>query len=119
VDRTKKHHPGDILVIALCAVVCGADSWDEVEAFGEAKEGWLRRFLALPNGIPGHDTFYRVFARLDPEAFGRCVAGSMGAACEAAGLRHVAVDGKAVRAAPGNTFSGCLHLVGAWAAENG
>lgn len=118
VDRTKKHQLGDILVIALCAVVCGADSWDEVEAFGEAKEGWLKGFLDLPNGIPSHDTFYRVFARLDPEAFGKCVAGWMGAVCEAAGLRHVAIDGKAVRAAPGNTFSGCLHLVSAWAAEN-
>jgi predicted transposase YbfD/YdcC len=118
VDRTKKHHLGDILVIALCAVVCGADSWEEVEAFGEAKEGWLKRFLALPNGIPSHDTFYRVFARLDPQAFGECVAGWMGAMCEAAGLRHVAIDGKAVRSAPRGTFRGCLHLVSAWAAEN-
>jgi predicted transposase YbfD/YdcC len=105
-------------VIALCAVVCGADSWEELEAFGEAKHGWLRRFLALPNGVPSHDTFYRVFARLDPEAFGKCVAEWMAAVCEAAGLRHIAVDGKAVRAAPRNTFSGCLHLVSAWAAEN-
>jgi predicted transposase YbfD/YdcC len=118
IDRTKKHSLGDILVIALCAVIAGADSWEEVEAFGEAKHDWLGRFLALPNGIPSHDTFYRVFSRLDPVAFGECVAGWMGAACEAAGLRHVAIDGKAVRAAPGNTFSGCLHLVSAWAAEN-
>lgn len=118
VDRTKKHQLGDILVIALCAVVCGADSWEEVEAFGEAKEGWLKGFLDLPNGIPSHDTFGRVFARLDPQKFGECVAGWMGAVCEAAGLRHIAIDGKAVRAAPGNTFSGCLHLVSAWAAEN-
>jgi predicted transposase YbfD/YdcC len=118
VDRTKKHHLGDILVIALCAVICGADSWEEVEAFGEAKEGWLRRHLPLPNGVPSHDTFYRVFARLDPQAFGKCVADWMGAMCEAAGLRHVAIDGKAVRSAPRSTFSGCLHLVSAWAAEN-
>jgi predicted transposase YbfD/YdcC len=118
VDRTKKHALGDILVIALCAVVCGADSWEEVEAFGDAKADWLRRFLALPNGIPSHDTFYRVFARLDPQAFGRCVAEWMAGVCEATGLRHIAIDGKAVRSAPGNTFSGCLHLVSAWAAEN-
>ncbi len=118
VDRTKKHALGDILVIALCAVVCGADSWEEVEAFGEAKRGWLKTFLTLPNGIPSHDTFYRVFARLDPQAFGDCVAGWMAGVCEATGLRHIAVDGKAVRSAPGNTFSGCLHLVSAWAAEN-
>jgi predicted transposase YbfD/YdcC len=117
VDRGKKHLLGDILVIALSAVVCGANSWEEVETFGEAKEGWLKRFLALPNGIPSHDTFYRVFARLDPAAFGACVAEWMGAVCEATGLRHVAIDGKAVRSAPRGTFSGCLHLVSAWAAE--
>lgn len=118
VDRTKKHSLTDILVIALCAVVCGADSWEEVEAFGEAKRGWLKGFLALPNGIPSHDTFYRVFARLDPQAFGKCVGEWMAAACEVAGLRPIAVDGKAVRSAPRGTFSGCLHRVSAWAAEN-
>lgn len=118
VDRAKKHLLGDILVIALSAVVCGADSWAEVETFGRAKEAWLRRFLALPNGIPSHDTFYRVFARLDPQAFGRCVADWMAGVCEATGLRHVAIDGKAVRSAPRGTFSGCLHLVSAWAAES-
>lgn len=118
VDRTKKHSLGDILVIALCAVTCGADSWDEVERFGKAKVDWLKRFLALPNGVPSHDTFRRVFARLDPVAFGACVAGWMAGVCEAAGLRHIAVDGKAVRSAPRGTFSGCLHLVSAWAAEN-
>jgi predicted transposase YbfD/YdcC len=118
VDRTKKHALGDILAITLCAVICGADSWEEVEAFGESKHDWLKRFLDLPNGIPSHDTFYRVFARLDPEAFGKCVADWMSGACEAAGLKHIAVDGKAVRSAPRRTFSGCLHLVSAWAAEN-
>lgn len=117
-DRTKKHALGDILVIALCAVVCGADSWEEVEAFGDAKRDWLGKFLALPHGIPSHDTFGRVFARLDPKRFGECVATWMGAVCEAAGLKHIAVDGKACRSAPKGTFSGCLHLVSAWAAEN-
>lgn len=118
VDRTKKHALGDILVIALCATIAGADSWEEVERFGRAKQGWLKTFLALPNGIPSHDTFYRVFTRLDPKRFAGCVTRWMEAACEATGLRHIAIDGKAVRAAPGDTFSGCLHLVGAWAAEN-
>src|SRR3954452_21879054 len=80
IDRTKKHSLGDILVIALCAVIAGADSREEVEAFGEAKADWLKGFLALPNGIPGHDTFSRVFARLDPQQFGSCVGGWMGAA---------------------------------------
>jgi predicted transposase YbfD/YdcC len=118
IDRTKKHALADILVIALAATIAGADSWDEVERFGIAKRDWLQGFLALPNGIPSHDTFYRVFARLDPQKFGACVAAWMAAVGEAAGLRHVAVDGKAVRAAPRDTFTGCLHLVSAWAAEN-
>src|SRR5215218_6871185 len=95
IDRTKKHSLGDILVITLCAVICGSDSWEEVEAFGEAKADWLKQFLALPNGIPSHDTFYRVFSRLDPQRFAGCVTRWMEAVCEATGLRHIAVDGKA------------------------
>src|SRR4051794_21927874 len=84
VDRTKKHLLGDILVIALCATIAGADSWEEVERFGRAKHGWLRTFLGLPKGIPSHDTFYRAFARLDPRRFGECIAGWMAAVGEAA-----------------------------------
>lgn len=118
VDRRKQHSLLDILMIALCATIAGADSWPEVERFGRAKQAWLSRFLALPNGIPSHDTFNRVFARIDPKRFAGCVAAWMVAACEATGLRHVAIDGKAVRSAPRPTFSRCLHLVSAWAAEN-
>jgi predicted transposase YbfD/YdcC len=118
IDRTKKHSLSDILVIALCATIAGADSWEEVQRFGEAKAGWLRGFLPLPHGIPSHDTFNRVFARLDPKAFGKCVAAWIDGVCDVTGLRHVAVDGKAARSAPRDTFSGCLHLVNAWAAEN-
>ena len=65
IDRTKKHQLIDILAIALCAVIAGADSWEEIERFGKARHAWLKRFLALPNGIPSHDTFNRVFAALD------------------------------------------------------
>jgi hypothetical protein len=67
-DRTKLHALGDILFITLCAVICGADTWTEVEWFGHNKEEWLRRFLPLVNGIPSHDTFGRVFSRLDASA---------------------------------------------------
>jgi predicted transposase YbfD/YdcC len=118
IDRTKKHSLGDILVIAVCAVVAGADGFDEIERFGKAKVEWLRRFLALPNGIPSHDTFNRVLAALDRRAFAERFARWMAALCQAAGLRPVAIDGKACRSAPADTFSGCLHLVSAWAAEN-
>ena len=118
VDPTKKHVLGDILVIAVCAAIAGADSFEDVETFGRAKESWLRRFLALENGIPSHDTFNRVFAALGRRAFAACFARWMAGLAEAVGLRAVAIDGKAVRAAPRDTFGGCLHLVSAWAVEN-
>jgi hypothetical protein len=69
VDRAKRHDLLDIVTIAICAVLCGADSWVDVEQFGTSKTAWLRTFLALPHGIPSHDTFGRVFAALDPKQF--------------------------------------------------
>jgi predicted transposase YbfD/YdcC len=118
IDRTKKHALPDILFITLCAVIVGAASWDQVATFGKSKRDWLKRFVPLTNGIPSPDTFERVFARLDPKAFGACVAEWLAAVCAATGLTHVAIDGKAVRGAKQSTFSGCLHLVNAWAVEN-
>ena len=72
IDRSKLHKLIDILVIAICAVICGADTWEDVEAFGQAKQAWFERYLELPNGIPSHDTFNRVFNRLDPQQFQSC-----------------------------------------------
>lgn len=118
-DRNKKHRLDDILTIALCAVLSGADTWAEVESYGRCKEDFLRRFLALPNGIPSHDTFNRVFALLDPTAFAECFGRWMAAVGEATGLVPVAIDGKAVRGAERPTASGRLHLVTAWATANG
>lgn len=112
------HRLDDILVIALCAVICGADSFEEIERFGDARADWLKTFLALPNGIPSHDTFNRVLSALDRDQFAACFARWMSDLCAATGLRPVAIDGKACRAAPGDTFSGCVHLVNAWATEN-
>jgi predicted transposase YbfD/YdcC len=119
VNRTKKHRLDDILAITLCAVLCGADSFEEIERFGDARRDWLGTFLALPNGIPSHDTFNRVLAALDRQQFAACFGRWMAALCAATGLRPIAIDGKACRAAAGDTFSGCLHLVSAWATENG
>ena len=70
--RSTRHQLLDIIAIAICAVICGADSWVYVELFGKSKEEWFRTFLELPQGIPSHDTFGDVFSRLDPEQFQRC-----------------------------------------------
>src|SRR3954454_23125575 len=118
IDRTRLHSLLDIIAIALCATIAGADSWPEVERFGRAKRDWLRRILALPNGIPSHDTFLRVFSRIDPTGFAKCVASWMAEICEVAGLRHIAIDGKAARSAPRDTFTGCPPLARAGATEN-
>ncbi len=71
-DHTKHHQLMDILTIAICGVICGADGWVELEQFGKSKEEWLKGFLELPNGIPSHDTFGRVFAQLDAQQFREC-----------------------------------------------
>jgi DDE_Tnp_1-associated len=86
IDRTKKHLLLDILAITLCATIAGADSFEEVERFGKARHDWLRRFLALPNGIPSHDTFNRVFAAINPRKFAECVTSWLAAVCQATGL---------------------------------
>jgi predicted transposase YbfD/YdcC len=114
----KLHKLTDILVLATCAVIAGADTWEEIAEYGRIKENFFRRFLELPNGIPSHDTFERVFAKLDSNAFAERFGRWMAALCQSTSLVHVAIDGKACRAAEGNTFSGCLHLVHAWAVEN-
>ena len=118
IDRTKLHSLGDILVLALRAVSGGAESWPDIEAFGYSKHDWFKRFLALPNGIPSHDTFRRVFAALSPAKFAACFGRWRAALCAACGLVPIAVDGKAARRRPTATASGCLHLVSAWAVAN-
>ena len=97
IDRTKHHKLIDIVVIAICAVICGADDWVEVAMFGEAKEAWFRTFLELPNGIPSHDTFTRVFARLDPEAFRQRFLEWVQAVNRITGGQVIAIDGKKLR----------------------
>ena len=71
-DHTRRHQLIDIITIAICGVICGADNWVDMELFGRSKEGWLKGFLELPNGIPSHDTFGRVFAHLDAQQFRDC-----------------------------------------------
>jgi predicted transposase YbfD/YdcC len=118
VERTKRHKLLDIIIIALCGTICGADGWVEIEQFGKEKEAWLRTILELPNGIPSHDTFGRVFAHLNPVEFEACffewVQGISGAV---EGV--LAIDGKTLRrSADKNDGKKALHMVSAWAAEN-
>jgi predicted transposase YbfD/YdcC len=108
------HDLQDIIVIGLCAVLAGAQDWQEVELFGRQRRAWLQRFLALPNGIPAHDTFERVFDRLKPSAFQACFRTWVQAIQEALDIKHVAIDGKTLRRS-GSAKLGPLHLVSAWA----
>src|SRR5262245_18353475 len=97
VERTRKHKLQDVLVIALCAVIADADSCYDIEAFGRAKRDWLSGFLELPNGIPSHDTFNRVFAAIDPEQFQRCFTNWINAVCARLHEKGYQIDGKAQR----------------------
>src|SRR4051812_3840945 len=114
----KLHHLSDILVIATCAMIGGAESWEAIAEYGRTKADFFRRFLPLANGIPSPDTFERVFAKLDPGAFAQAFGRWMAAACEATGLIPIAIDGESARRAKRNTATGCLTVVSAWATEN-
>ena len=119
IDRCKRHQLLDVVTIALCAVLCGADTWVAVAEFGRSKEAWLRTFLALPNGIPSHDTFGRVFAALDPTAFETAFLGWVQALVGATAGQVVAIDGKTLRRSHDRiNGQGPLHLVSAWASAN-
>ena len=119
IDRTKQHKLIDIVVIAICAVICGADDWVEVAMFGEAKEVWFRTILELPNGIPSHDTFNRVFARLDPEAFRQRFLKWVQAVSQISGGQVIAIDGKKLRGSGEPILGhGAIDMVSAWATKN-
>jgi predicted transposase YbfD/YdcC len=119
--RRKVEHPlTDILVIAVCAVIACAESWNDIALYGRSKLAWLRTFLELPNGIPSHDTFRRVFMLIDPEAFEACF--TAWAASLAAGFERevVAIDGKTLRRSFDRKHERApLHLVSAWASTQG
>jgi predicted transposase YbfD/YdcC len=116
VPRETNHALVDMIFIALCAAICDANSWVDVERFAKAKENWLRRYIKLPNGIPSHDTFSRVFARLNTEEFYRCL---QAWAMELAGClrgESVALDGKTLRGSFDKAADqSALHSVSAWA----
>ena len=120
IDRTKRHNLMDIVTIALCGVIAGADSWVDVEAFGRRKAEWLRKMLDLPNGIPSHDTFGRVFAKLDAQQFERCFTEWVLAVREVLQGDVVAIDGKRVRRSHDRHIGkDAIHMVSAWASASG
>ena len=119
VDRGKRHKLVDLIAIAICAVICGADSWVYVEMFGKSKEAWFRTFLELPHGIPSHDTFGDVFSRLDAEQFQERFMGWTQAVADLLPGEVVAIDGKTVRRShDGAVGRRAIHLVSAWASAN-
>lgn len=115
--RHRRHLLLDIIVIGMCGVICGCNDWQQIVTFGRGRHDWLKRFLRLPNGIPSHDTFERVFDRLDPHAFQSCFREWMQALHQALGLSQIAIDGKTLRGSATSALNG-LHLVSAWATAN-
>jgi predicted transposase YbfD/YdcC len=118
-EGTRLHPLLSIVVVAICAVISGAESWDDIEEFGEVKAAWFTTFLDLPHGIPSHDTFNRVFAALDPVQFRACFLHWMEAVAEVLPAQVIAVDGKTVRRSHDRgSGRGAIHLVSAWASAN-
>lgn len=120
VERTKLHKLEDILTIAICAVICGADEWVEIELFGKSKKDWLSGFLELPYGIPSHDTFGRVFAMIEPENFRVCFMNWVKTLFEELPAQVVPIDGKTLRRSHDKASGkSAIHMVSAWASSNG
>jgi predicted transposase YbfD/YdcC len=128
-DQGRIHRLDEILFMAICAVLCGADSWLEIAEYSESKKDWLKTFLTLPGGVPSHDTFRRVFCLLDPQAFQACFSDWITALMNRQGLtpipvdppelRPIAIDGKTQRGSARRTVGQSpLHMVSAWSVEN-
>src|SRR5947199_1440281 len=117
-ERTKRHLLRDIIILAICGVICGAEGWVESEEFGKAKEAFFTQLLDLPNGIPSHDTFGRVFSLIDPKQFeASFLQWVQGISKTVKGV--VAIDGKTLRRSHDRgAGKKALHLVSAWSVEN-
>ena len=119
IERSKRHKLIDIIIIAICAVICGADDWVAIERFGQAKLEWFQTFLELPNGIPSHDTFGRVFAMLNPEQFQHSFLNWVQALVEVSLGQIIAIDGKMLRHSFDRSLGkAAIYMVSAWAWVN-
>ena len=119
--RGLRHKLDELITISILAIICGADDWADVVQFGRAKRRWLRTFLGLPHGIPYHDTFARVFAALDPDAFEKCFAGWMAALAEdcQGGLDSHRRQDHCGTPSIRQTEKAAIHMVNAWSKANG
>lgn len=118
VERTKLHTLKDIIGITICAVLSGCDDWEEIEMYGRGKEQWLKQFLSLPNGIPSHDTFNRVFASLCPEQLRSCFMDWVQSIAQITEGRVVNIDGKRLCNSGTGGVKGFIHMVSAWCNAN-
>ena len=120
IARTRKHNLLDILVIALCTLLTGGEGFQDMELFGQSKQAWLQTLLALPHGIPSHDTFGRVFARLHPQRFQACFLAWTRAVAALTQGALISLDGKTVKASLDRaTAASPLHMLSAWCSEQG
>lgn len=118
-ERSKRHKLIDIIVIAICGVICGAEDWVAIERFGQAKLEWFQTFLELPNGIPSHDTFGRVFGLLNPEQFQHSFLSWVQALVQVSSGQIIAIDGKMLRHSFDRGLGkAAIHMVSAWASLN-
>jgi len=117
-EHRKEHLLIDIIFIAICAVICGADDWYEIEEYGKRKEEWLKTILELPNGIPSHDTFNRVFSVLDPQAVQRSFLNWVESAARLAEGQIISIDGKRLCNSGEKGSKAIIHMVSAWSNEN-
>jgi len=119
IERTKRHQLIDVITIAICAVICGADSWVAIETYGQAKQEWLKRFLELPNGIPSHDTFARIFSLINSEKFQECFVSWMKSVARKTDGEVIAIDGKSLKNSYDKKFGNrAINMVSAWATNN-
>ncbi len=119
IERSKEHLLIDIVAIAILAVISGADGWGAIELYGKAKYEWLKGFLELPNGIPSHDTFSRVFARIEPKQFQECFLSWVNSITQKLELEVIAIDGKTMKQSyDRNQSQKPLHIVSAWSASH-
>ncbi|KAA6341666.1 hypothetical protein EZS27_010534 [termite gut metagenome] len=118
VDRSKYHLMEDIIFITIAAVICGAETWNDIENYGKSKEFWLRQYLQLPNGIPSHDTFNRFFSALDPDEFEQAFLSWIKAISNLTEGDVVSIDGKTICGSREGDSKRAVHIVSAWSKAN-